>query len=448
MFEAATYRARREALVHRLRGSGASGLALLAGAHDAVYTFGANPYPFRQDSTFLYYLGLSQPGLLAAIDLDEGTTTLAADSSSAEDRIWMEGIDAQALLQRCGADEVIGREAYTKWVASDRASGRQCHWTPSVRPDWPAELHGKFAAGGASRAMTLAIVAQREVKGEDELRQIEQAIAVSACMHAAARAATADGVTESEVVSVLLAETARQGARPAYPPICTRDGHVLHKLSYRNRLKRGDLLLIDAGAEASTGYASDITRTLCVDEAWSEVARLLYDTARAAQARAAQAACTGTPMAEVHRVAVRAIVEGLAPLRLFRGSVDAVIDSAAYALVFPHGVGHLLGLDVHDMEALGEGDVGYGDWGARDTRFGPNHLRLGKPLRQGMVITIEPGIYVIPALWQRWKAESTHADLIDYQALTRLAGVTGVRFEDVFVVEDRGAKRLGPPIAA
>jgi Xaa-Pro aminopeptidase len=446
MFSSAVYQQRRQALLQALAAAGQTGTVLLMGQVDEAYNFAANPYPFRQDSSLLYYSGLNQPGVALLLDIDAGTTTLVLAPQSDDDRIWCELQPVEALQAASGVEAWLTPAAARQRIATPSSRGAALHVLPAIRPAQTLAaqaLTGLADLPAPSAALIQAVVQQREVKDAGEIAQIERAVGVAHEMHEAARQACASGVTEAHLVREMHGVLARHGARMAYGPICTRDGHVLHHLSHDNTLRRGDLLLIDAGAEVPSGYASDITRTHCVDGAWTDTTRLLHHTVCAAQQAAAHSARAGVAMAEVHNVACRALVQGLAPLKLFKGSVDAVVESAACAALFPHGIGHLLGLDVHDMESLGEDAVGYDAQHRRDPRFGPRHLRLGKPLRAGMVITIEPGLYAMTHLWQRWRSQGTHADLIDHDALGALAGLGGVRHEDVFVVGPQGAERLG-----
>ena len=449
MFAERIYRQRRAALAAALAAAGHSGVVLLVGQLDEPYNFGANPYPFRQDSSVLYYVGLDEPRLAVLLDIEKSETSLVADSQSEDELVWCTRASPESLQARCGADRVISSAEARRQLALLQDSGASVHLLPSIRAaqsDRTRDLMSSQSLPEPSIELIRAVVYQREVKTPEEISQIELALKVAAQMHEAARAACADGMREAELVGLMGAVCARQGARMAYAPICTKDGHVLHHLGHGNAIQRGQLLLIDAGAEVASGYASDITRTHCVGDAWSDTTRFLHDTVRSAQRAAAATASTGTPMADVHRAAARRLVQGLFELDVFRGSVDEVVDRAAYALLFPHGIGHLLGLDVHDMESLGEDCVGYDGHHKRDARFGPNHLRLGKPLREGMVITLEPGLYAMSALWRRWQELGTHADLINYEALARLGRFGGIRHEDVFLVGGQGAQLLGPEI--
>lgn len=448
MFSEADYRARRHTLASALAARcGQAGVILLLGQDDEPYTFAANPYPFRQDSTLLYYTGLAQPGLAVLIDLASGETELVCDAQAQDELIWFTRESPQTLAQRCGAQRVIDHTALARLLNDLQAQQCRVHHLAPWRASQRERLIGLLGAGApaaTSDELVRCAVAQREVKGPAELAQIEAALAVSALMHRRAFECAAPGVPELLVVNAMAEVVVGAGMRMAYPPICTRDGQVLHHLRHDNILRQGDLLLIDAGAEAASGYASDITRTHCIGGAWRDEQALMRQAARAAQAACATAARPGVPMADIHRLAARHIIEGLAPLGLFRGSTEAVLASGAYALVFPHGVGHLLGLDVHDMEALGDDLVGYDALHTRDSRFGPNHLRLGKPLREGMAITLEPGVYFIPELWQRWRASGLHHDLIVSEVADRSMALGGLRIEDNFVIECAGARRLGP----
>lgn len=449
MFSEAVYLGRRRALASALAARcGQAGVVLLLGHDDSPYTFAANPYAFRQDSTLLYYTGLAEPGLAVLIDLASGETELVCDQQPEDELIWFTRETPQALAQRCGAHRVISHAALARLLGDLQAQQCRIHHLAAWRPAQAERLAALLGAGApvvASVELVRCIVAQREVKEATELAQIETALAVSARMHLCAANMAASGVPERAIVNAMTEVVAGAGMRMAYPPICTRDGQVLHHLRHDNTLREGDLLLIDAGAEAASGYASDITRTHCIGGAWRDEQVLMREAARIAQVACADAARPGVPMAHIHRLAAQRLVECLAPLGLFRGSIEAVLESGAYALVFPHGVGHLLGLDVHDMESLGEDLVGYDEQHARDSCFGPNHLRLGKPLREGMTITLEPGVYFIPALWRRWQASGLHRDLVNADVAERCMALGGLRTEDNFVITPSGARRLGPP---
>ena len=456
MFPDTSYRQRRQQLLWQLADSGdgnaaaSAGLILILGHDDEPYTFAANPYPFRQDSSFLYYFGLSYPGLAGLLDLATGNVTLIATPQDEAGTLWFARPGPEAMAQRCGVDRVVNERRLEGILLEASRKGRGIHYLPPYRAAQKLRLANligiEHAQPQPSRPLIRAVVTQREVKSAEELAQIDAALAITERMHGTVRQAATDGIEEAALVNAMTAELTRSGARMAYAPICTRDGHVLHQLTHHNTLRSGDFLLVDAGAEVDSGYAGDITRTHCVDDVWTDVQRLIYSTVKRAQEVCAKQACPGVAMADLHRLAARVIVEGLAPLKLFRGSVDAIVETGAYALVFPHGLGHLLGLDVHDMESLGEDQVGYDEQHHRDPRFGPAHLRLGKHLREGMVITIEPGIYFIPALWERWQAHESYRDLIDADAGARVMATAGVRIEDNFVIEPTGARRLGPVI--
>jgi Xaa-Pro aminopeptidase len=446
------YAERRTVLARALAARcGQGGVVLLLGHDDVPYTFAANPYPFRQDSSLLYYTGLRQPGVAVLIDLATGETDLVCDPQSNDDIIWSTRDTPQSLAERSGAQRVMTHFALAKRLTELRVRHVRIHCLPAsreVQRQQLIRLTGEADTSSPSDALIQCVVHQREVKSGDELAQMEAALVVTADMHERARQCAAHDVPEIAVVNVMNEVVATAGVRMAYPPICTREGQILHHLTYGATLSRGDLLLIDAGTETIDGYASDITRTHCIGGEWSDVQGLMRDAAKTAQAACAASARPGVPMAEIHRLAAIHLIEGLAPLGLFRGSTEAVLESGAYALIFPHGVGHLIGLDVHDMESLGEDAVGYDAANPRDGRFGPNHLRLGKALREGMTITLEPGVYFIPQLWHRWREAGLHKDLIDSRVADASMRYAGLRVEDNYVIESQGARRLGPDIAS
>ena len=254
------------------------------------------------------------------------------------------------------------------------------------------------------------------------------------------------GAVEQAVVGAMEGLAAERGLRLAYPIIFSRRGEILHNHRHDQRLQPGDLVVNDAGAESSLGYASDITRTLPVGGRFDGVKAALYDAVLRAQLTAIAAIRPGVPYAEVHRLACRSLAASLVDIGLMRGDPDEAVAAGAHALFMPHGLGHLLGLDVHDLEALGEDHVGYGDGFVRDPRFGNKSLRLARPVREGWVLTVEPGCYLNPLLTERWRADGQHVAFIDFDAVQRLGAVGGIRIEDDVLVTADGARVLGAPI--
>jgi len=291
-----------------------------------------------------------------------------------------------------------------------------------------------------------AVARLREVKDEEELDEIEQAVGRAAHLHRTAMTAIAPGRGVADVAEELSVAVAETGGSWAYSLIFTTHGEVLHQFGQSGVMAADDLLLHDGGVTSDLGYASDITRTMPVSGRFEGRAGDLYDIVLEAQEAALGAIRPGVPYRDVHAVAGRVVLEGFAGLGLCSGDLDAAAEEAAYGVVFPHGVGHLLGIEVHDMEGLGEDLVGYDDEFPRSPTFGPSNLRIGKRLREGMVVTVEPGAYLIGPLIERWRVDGRFQGFWDYGALADWVGIGGVRLEDDVVVTADGHRILGPPI--
>jgi Xaa-Pro aminopeptidase/Xaa-Pro dipeptidase len=329
---------------------------------------------------------------------------------------------------------------------------RNVHYLPPYRGETRIELSRILQRtvpqidAEPSTELIKAVVALREIKGAEEVAQIEEALAVAAEMHLVAMRAARPGVFEREVVAEMQSVLWRHGLQQAYPSIFTRRGEILHSLDYGARLERGDIVVNDSGASSAEGYASDVTRTLPVGGRFDARQRDLYRVLLDAQESAIAAIRPRVPYRNVHRLSTMKIVDGMKDLGFFRGPAEDIFDSGAYAICFTHGIGHQLGLDVHDMESLGEDHVGYDTDVRRSDLFGLRNLRLGKPLCAGMVVTVEPGIYFTPALIERWEAEGRYASVINYKKFREHLNFGGMRIEDEVLVSEASAHVMGPPI--
>jgi Xaa-Pro aminopeptidase len=449
MFASSVYEARRLDLAQRLPG----GVVLLPGQGESPVNFAANCYPFRQDSTFLYYAGLGRPGLAVSMDLEAAETLLAAEESGPDEEIWngpQPSPQEDALRVGIPATETWAQLADR--IREAQARGRSLHYLPPYRADQVltlARLTGQAperVAAGASEALAAAVIAQRLIKEPREVAAIEAALVLSAAAFQELLPAVAPGALETVLAARLEAAMRAAGGRPAFATIMTGRGAILHARPAERPLGAQDLLLADFGAEAPTGYASDITRTLPVSGRFSPAQRDLYDIVRRAQAQAEARLTPGAAFREVHLAAAAVIVEGLMDMGLMAGPVDDAVAAGAHALFFPHGLGHPLGLDVHDLESLGEDRVGYDQEVTRSRQWGLAALRFGRRLQAGMVMTVEPGIYFHPALAARWQAEARAGDFIRYARLAPFFGLGGIRIEDDFLVTAEGGRRLGPAI--
>jgi Xaa-Pro aminopeptidase len=449
MFSPDIYIQRRRQLKTRMD----SGLILLPGNDESPMNYAANTYPFRQDSTFLYFFGLDLSGLAAIIDLDEGTEWVFGRDPTVEEIVWTGPLPLlKDRCERVGVTRTASpdklEEILSKAVQQDRA----VHFLPPYQPEnvlkiwrWlgiaPGVLH-KYV----SEPLIRAVVQQRSVKSAEEIEQIEMALALSYEMHTTAMRLVRPGLIEREVAAAIEAVVLSHGARPSFATIFSKHGETLHNPCYENTLAAGDIVVHDSGAESPLHYASDITRTIPVGGRFSARQKEIYTIVQTAQQRAIAAARPGVEWREVHRLAAVALMEGLKTLGVVKGDPQEAVAAGAHTLFLPCGLGHMMGLDVHDMEALGEDYVGYTDTIRRNPAFGWRSLRLAKPIEPGFVVTVEPGIYFIPHLIDQWKAERKCEPFIDYARLEAWRRFHGVRIEDDIVVTEDGCRILGPHI--
>lgn len=446
MFDREIYIRRREGLTSRV----ARGLVVLPGNGESPMNYEDNAYPFRQDSTFLYYFGLSQPNVAAVLDVETGEATLFGDEVTVDQVVWTGPVPALAeRAGRVGVPNTRPLADLARTVETARAADRPVHWLPPYRPAnglWLAALTGlEYGEIGARASVELmrAVVAQRSHKEAEEVDELERAVETSVAMHVSALRMVRAGVTEAEVAAEVERIARAAGGRIAYPVIATIHGETLHNHGQEHTLSGGDLFLLDAGAETALGYAGDLTTTCPVDPRFDSRQREVYDILMRSYDAAVAALAPGVPNREVHLAAARAIFEGMKELGLMRGNADDAVAAGAHALVFPHGIGHMIGLDVHDMENLGEDLVGYGDE-PRSTQFGLKSLRLARPLEPGFALTVEPGIYFIPGLIDDWRARDHCTEFIDFDAFDDWRDFGGMRNEENFLITDDGARRLGP----
>jgi Xaa-Pro aminopeptidase len=438
MFPAQTYQQRRQALAALVP----SGLLFLPGNREAPMNYTDNTYPFRQDSNFRYFAGHNIPDLALTIDGATGKSLLWGDDISLDHVVWMGAQPSiKELAERIGAERG-GTAAELSALLKKHA--KDVRFLPPYRAERKLFLNDHLgAAAGADEGLTRAVIALRSVKSADELEQMDLAVKTSMKMHAAAQAHAAPGQLEAEVAGLIEGIAISANGRLSYPAIVTRNGHVLHNHYHGNVLKQGDLLLIDAGAEATSGYAGDITRTFSVGTEMTTKQQAVYDIVQKALTDCTAALRPGITYQSVHLDAGRIIASGLKDLGLMKGDVDEAVAAGAHALFMPHGLGHMIGLDVHDMEDLGEDLVGYDDKVKRSAQFGTRSLRLGKELQAGYALTVEPGIYFIPALIDRWAADGTCAEFINFSALDAYRDFGGIRLEDNVVVTEGGHRVLG-----
>lgn len=444
LFEPTIYKSRRDQLAKAL----GSGVLFFPGATEQAFNYKANTYPFRQDSSFLYYFGFAQPGLSGLIDGETGVSILVGDDADIEDVVWMgPQISMEERVQQIGADRHMRTGELADWVR-----GKNIHYLPQHHADrifYLAALTGKSTdeiREGHSMELVHAVIQQRTHKSQEEIDQMEEALYITAAIHNQLRKSVAPGKYEAQIRGIAEGVAFANHGRLAYQAICTVQGQTLHNNEYHRLLKEGDMLLCDIGAENVMGYAGDITRSYPVSPKFTSMQADIYDLVLKAEVESIQRVQAGVKYLDVHLGAARIIAEGLSQLGLMKGDIDEAVAAGAHALFFPHGLGHMIGLDVHDLEGLGENNVGYDDTVQRSKQFGTAYLRMARTLETGFVITVEPGIYFIPELIDLWKSEGRHKEFINYDKLDPYRNFTGIRIEDNVLVAKEGAVVLGPPI--
>ena len=447
MFAADTYTTRRA----RLSASMPSGLLLFLGTDDSPMNYTDNTYHFRQDSTWLYYFGVAQPGLAAVIDLDAGRTLVFGDDLGLDAIVWTGPQPSVAeLAARAGVTETAAASALAAAISAARAGGRAIHYLPPYRGEHRLKIAALLGLSPeqtdtqASLDFVRAVVAMRVYKSDEEVAEIERAVDTTVDMHLAGMAMARPGLRESDIAAKVTEIALAAGGGLSFPVIATIHGETLHNHFHGHTLKSGDLFLLDAGAETAMGYAGDLTSTFPVDRTFTSRQRDVYQIVLDAHLAAVAAVKPGRPMREIHLLACRTLAEGLKGLGLMKGDLDDAVAQGAHAMFFQCGLGHMMGMDVHDMENLGEVWVGY-EGQPKSTQFGLKSLRLARPLEPGFVITIEPGLYFIPELIRRWKAEGKFRDFIDYGRLDTFADFGGARIEEDLLVTADGHRILGKP---
>ena len=450
MFEKEVYIARRKALLERLAGE--KGVAVFLGNVDAPAQYKDNCYKWRQDSNWLYFFGIDEPRFAATIDLESGEETIYADDFSIDDIIWtgpMPSVKTQA--------EAVGVCRTAPYSALKEAvRGRKVHFLPTSRYynamlmasllglD-PSEVTsaGKKGCAKASRPLTDAVIAMRLVKEDREIAQIDHACDIGYEMHTAARRGIVPGIIEQEIVGRMEGVTLSKGWGVSFATILTQHGEIFHCHSHEGIVEPGRLMVIDAGAENNMHYASDFTRTYPTSGKFSAMQRDIYQTVYECNELAFGMIRPGIAYRDVHLAVAEHILDNLGQLGLVNGNPSELAADGIAGLFMPHGLGHNMGLDVHDMEDLGEDLVGYDADQRRSEQLGLGSLRMARRLMPGNVITDEPGIYFIPDLIRLWKREGTDRGCVNYSKLEPYFSFGGIRLEDDVLVTADGARRLG-----
>ena len=449
MFDKQVYIDRRNELKKNFK----NGILLFPGNDEAALNYPGNTYKFRQDSSFLYYFGIDIPNMFGIIDLDDNKDYLFGYEFTVEDTVWMGPQPKIAeLASLVGIENHESIDKLEKYLKSKKNKKSKFHFLPTYRGDQslklanligenPYKLKSKF-----SKKMIEAVVDQRSIKAEEEVAEIEYAMEIAYQMHTTAMRMAKPGVMERDIAGAIEGIALSVGNGVSFTPIVSKNGQILHNHQYENVLKEGDLLVCDSGAESLLHYASDITRTTPVGGKFSYKQREIYEIVLTAQKNAINMIKPGVKHVDVHLTAAKIIAAGLSQIGLMKGDLNALVRAGAHALFFPHGLGHMMGLDVHDMENLGEAYVGYDDKIKRSDQFGLAYLRLAKELKPGFVFTCEPGIYFIPELIDQWKAKKKFKNYINYDKLEEYRDFGGIRIEDNILVTQNGYKVLGRPI--
>lgn len=455
MFDKEIYKARREALKKSMSG----GIAVFPGNSEAPENYLSNQYRFRQDSSFLYFFGIDEPDFAAVIDFDSGEEIIFGNDVSIDDIIWMGPQPSVASkAEKVGISDSRPFKELFKVVGEAVAKGRMVHFLPPYRYynmlllsellGIPCTKNGndtrKMLAERSSKELTKAVIALRLIKEPCEIEEIDKACDIGYEMHYAAMKAARLGMKEQELVGLMEGITVSKGWGPSFAIILSQNGETLHNHMHHQYLTEGRLFVIDAGAESNTHYASDFTRTLPASGKFTQKQKEIYTIVSDANNLAVEMARPGITYREVHLATARLMLEGLSSVGIVKGALDEMVEKGVMGLFQPHGLGHNMGLDVHDMEDLGEDLVGYDEDQVRSKQLGLGSLRMARRLKPGHVITDEPGIYFIPALIENWKAAGTNAEFINFDILKQeYYDFGGIRIEDDLLITADGCRVLG-----
>jgi len=450
MFKPKVYIKRRQELLRKVN----SGIILFIGNDESHVLIRDTVHKFRQNSNFLYYWGLSEPGLFALIDVKSGKEILFGHDLTTEEIVWEgEQLKLTDKAKLIGVNETAESSTLKNVLLNFREGRKQIHLLPQHLDNNIVKLANllnisiKQVTQRYSVELTKAVISQRAIKSKKEITEIEEALKISYKLHTAAMKDTKPGKYEYDIVSSMEKLLISKGSRWAYLPIFTIRGERLHNHHYDNKIKKGDLVINDSGAESPVGYySSDITRTFPVSGKFTKKQKAIYEIVLKSQLAAIEAIKPGVKYLDIHILTAKVITDGLKKLGIMRSDVDSAVAKGAHALFFPHGLGHMMGLDVHDMEDLGENYIGYDDKTKRSDQFGLAYLRFAKELKVGHILTVEPGIYFIPQLIEQWKSENKFEEFINYNKVNEYIDFGGVRIEDNILVTKTGCRVLGKTI--
>jgi Xaa-Pro aminopeptidase len=449
MFKSEVYTKRRETLHKKMK----TGLALFIGNAEAPMNYPANTYHFRQDSDFLYFFGLDLPGLAGMMDFDSGKDRIFGNDVDMDDIIWMgPQSTVKKLAEKCGVTDTASMSKLEDTIKDALSGTRKIHFLPPYRSETKMTL-GSLLKENPCQMKTLAsidlikaVISMRSIKEQIEIEEIEKAIEIAYEMHVTSMKMCKPGIKEQEIFGTIEGIALGKGGGTAFPVILSINGQTLHNHAHSNILKKGRMMVTDAGAETNLHYSSDITRTTPVGGKFNQKQKDIYEIVLRANTESIKAAKPGMSNRDLHLNACKIIASGMKDLGLMKGNVDESVAAGAHALFMPHGLGHMMGLDVHDMEALGENYIGYNEEVKRSKQFGLAFLRFALPYKTGHVFTVEPGCYFIPQLTDRWKSEGKFKEFINYEKVENWKDFGGVRIEDDVLITEKGHKLLGKPI--
>lgn len=448
-FTAKTYIERRS----QLKKSVKSGVILLLGNIESPINYAKRVYPFRQDSNFLYYFGIEVPKLAGIIDIDNDETIIFGDEQDPSELIWSGPVPTLAeLTAKAGVTKKTRIAALPEYIQKILSQKRQLHITPVYRDDTLLELTKLLHVAPdnidqyVSPVLVNAIVTQRSCKSALEVAEIKSAIKISAKIYKAAQKMLKPGIYEYEILAEFERIATANKTRFAFDPTISVHGEFLHNPNYNNKLKKGQLLLVDSGVESLHHYASDITRTYPVSGKMTAKQQAIYDLVLDTQLKIIKAIKPGVAYQDLHLAAARNIFAGLKALNLTKGNVDEAIEHGAFTLFYTHGLGHMLGLDTHDMRGLGDHAPGYDKTYRPQNKPGFSVLRLARELKENFVLTVEPGIYFVPMLIDQWQAQNKFNEFINYDELKHYRNFGGIRIEDNVLITKNGVKVLSKEI--
>ena len=449
MFKSEVYIKRREELHKKLK----TGIALFISNLEAPMNYPDNTYHFRQDSDFLYFFGIDLPGFVGLMDFDSGKDRIFGNDYDMDDIIWMgPQPTVKELALKCGISDTALMSKLMDAIKDVQLKKRKIHFLPPYRGETKMKL-GALLKENPCQMKTLAsvdlikaVILMRSIKEKVEIEEIEKAEDIAYEMHVTAMRMCKQGVREQDIFGAIEGIALAKGAGTSFPIILSINGQTLHNHSHGNILTKGKMMVCDAGAETNLHYASDITRTTPVGGKFNDKQKDIYEIVLKANTEAIKATRPGMSNRDLHFMACKIITTEMKNLGLMKGDVDEAVNAGAHALFMPHGLGHLMGLDVHDMEALGENFIGYNADVKRSEQFGTAFLRFALPYKPGHVFTVEPGCYFIPELIEKWKAEGKLKEFINYSKIDAYMSIGGIRIEDNVLITEKGHKVLGKPI--